>query len=928
MRARGQLVVWVVALSCAAVRAWAFPEPPVALSAGNVERIAAAAPGVPADLGLGLDLELVDYIDCTNPADPHPMMDQGTSSITTGPAGRYRVTAQGRNSFFAYRWRAAAQDVPHVLVVEYPDDAKREICFLTHESQLTGNYNDEWSLETGVYTGNPLPVTGKMNYHTLFFWPQDRWPVIIVGNWSRQGAPAAASRIWVFRVKGDHLPAMEVTDADQAHPRLIGDLYNWSLVPVHNIFGRTSRAAAFQHIVEYYQYLGCNVVSWPVVSNNSWGFRCRVEAWGGGDESDELEGILSACDEKGMYFIPTFEIGRDFRIAGKRYADDPQAFRQGLFDGFDAFLRRYGHHRSLAGIAFGTPDFGPPYGEATIDLLRETGSLEEFTRFIHARKPDLKIMTFIGARDLHEQYFEDMWGVLSRWEQSDLPWDRHLADETLGLWKQWGRDPAEFTAIDGLTVVYQYQPDDHGIYDSYLQQPRAMVYYDLDRSPAKSANIDTRAVMLWNTFYESWLGLHEQVNFWYRKLWVAPDFNASQPYANASWSRAMEHRDRNLILSGAWNRKAGGHENTLRQFAKAFRELPPPEMKDVPVSGGDAVKVRQAVWQGKTYVSLLSVSPVEEQLDLSIVDWSTTRISLAPFAMQTLVFEGEPKLSFQMQTSRAYHDYVQQRLQDFTRLTREVRALDAEAAGKQYEAHAARAGGLLSEGKVHAADLALGYGIPAELALRKRLLQPDVYVAGRVVTAPQPSDSLDAWDKKALDINADDGSFLGTHLYFPNSWTGPEDLSARVRMGHDGRKLYVGVKVADSVLHDGDGLTLWFSRANYRNWRENEQAVETLSLNVPAPVDGQPARGEEEGLTWSVTPCDGGYLLFAAIALSRLGIEPGGATGFLIRLSDHDGTPNIYRANWAIDSLMLIPHAETFVNWSDPRTCLELRLGK
>ena len=286
-----------------------------------------------------------------------------------------------------------------------------------------------------------------MQYHTMFFWPQDKWPAIIVGNWIRQGAPAAASRIWVYRVKGDHLPALAVKDPDPAHPRMIGDLYNWSLVPVDCIFGMSNRDTAFQHIVEYYQYLGCNLVSWPAVSNNSWGFKCRVDAWGGSDPKDELEHILSACDAKGMYFLPTFEIDRGFRINGKQFADDPQAFRQGLLAGFDEFLRRYGHHPSLYGVAFGTPDFGAEYGEATLDLIRESGSLAEFTQFLQARKPGLKVITFVGARDLHEQFFDDAWGVLNRWEKSALPWDRHLTNETLSLWKQWHRDPAELNAV-------------------------------------------------------------------------------------------------------------------------------------------------------------------------------------------------------------------------------------------------------------------------------------------------------------------------------------------------------------------------------------------------------------------------------------------------------------------------------------------------
>jgi len=904
----------------------AYQEIPVEISDAEVKGIIADAPKVPVSLGLALTLELVDYIDCTNPKDLHPMMDQGTSSITSGPAGKYRVTAQGRNSFFSYRWKSASQDVPHILVIEYPDDAKREIGFLTHESQMSGEANADWSLETGVYTGNPLPASGKMQYHTMFFWPQDKWPVIIVGNWNRQGAPAAASRIWIYRVSGDHLPPMKVKDADPANPRLIGDLYNWSLVPVHNIFGRTSRAEAFKHIVEYYQYLGSNLVSWPVVSNNSWGFKCKVDAWGGGDKDDELEGILSGCDAKGMNFLATFEIGRDFRIGGKKLNDDQAAFRKGLFDGFDEFIKRYGHHKSLNGIAFGSPDFGPEYGDATIDIIRETGGLEEFTKFIHARKADLKIMTFIGARDLHMEYFSDAWGVLNRWEKSEKQWNQHLADEVLGLWKKWGRDPAELAAVEGLTVVYQYQPDDHGIYNSYTQQPRSMIYYDLDNSAPKSANINTRAVMLWNTFYETWLGFYPDVNFWYKKLWVAPDFNASEPYAGAAWARAMEHRDRNVIISGAWNRKAGGHEATFRNFAKSFRELPAAEMEDVKTAGGDAIKVRKAFLQGSTYVSLLNVTPFEEQVELSVGS-ENRKISLAPFAMQTVVSKGETKVSCRMKVSDGYQKYVQNRLKEFRSMVSELKGIDNEAAGKQYENHAENVRRLLKENGIHAADLALGFGLPAELELRKRVLHPEVFVAGRTSVVPKPGDKLDSWPKTALNINADNGSYLGTHLYFPNTWSGPADLSARIRICHDGQKLYVGVKVNDSVLQEKDNLTLWLSRDNYRNWRQNSQKVELLNLGISAPLDGKTTQGKSENYSWTATPEEGGYYFYAVIDLKQLKVSPGESLGFLFRVGDHDNTPNIYKASWGMDATMLIPHSENFTNWSDARNCLELKLS-
>ena len=66
-------------------------EPPVDVPDGRIEALVAAAPALPVDLGLDLRLRLVDYIDATNPDTPHPMMDQGTSSVVDGPAGRYQI---------------------------------------------------------------------------------------------------------------------------------------------------------------------------------------------------------------------------------------------------------------------------------------------------------------------------------------------------------------------------------------------------------------------------------------------------------------------------------------------------------------------------------------------------------------------------------------------------------------------------------------------------------------------------------------------------------------------------------------------------------------------------------------------------------------------------------------------------------------------
>jgi len=932
MRTRIALPLMMIALLT--VAASAVPEVPVEVTDAQIAEIVAAAPPVPVDLGLGLDLTLVDYIDCTNDDDPHPLLDQGTSSVTDGPAGRYRVTSQGRHQFFAYRWRAAAKDKPHVLVIEYPDDAQRSICFFTHESPLSGGANQDWSLETGVYTGNPLPLTNEMQYHTMFFWPTDQWPAVIVANWIRYGAPAAASRIWVFRVEGDRLPPLEVDDPDPTDPRIVGDLYNWALVPVRGTFGLTDQASTFDHIAEYYAYLGCNVVSWPVVSNNGWGFRCLIPAWDGGDKpkQDWLAPILEACQRHDIKFIGTFEMGRGFTIDGQRPTEENRtAYREGLLEGFRQFIERYGDSPALEGIAFGTPDFGPSYGSATVDIINECfdGGMAEFTTFIHAHKPDLKIYTFVGAQDLHKQYFSDFPGVMRRWEQSQTPWDQHLADEVLALWKQWHRDPADLAEVPGLTTVYQYQPDDHAIYDSYAQQGRAMGYYDVDTSAPKADNIDTRAVMLWNTFFEGWFGLHPETNFWYRKLWVAPDFNASEPYASAPWARAMEHRDRNVIIAGAWNRKAGGHEATYRRFAGAYRSLPPVEMTDVPADGGGSVLVRRGVYKDRTYVSVLNTTPVVQAAAVT-VDGRTEMLALAPYEMAALSADGDVPVEAEATASLEYVRWLKQRLGEFEQRLARVKLLEPAAAGEAFEAHARRARRLLEDGAYRQADLALGFGLTEELKLRQRVLKP---TAARVakVDAGSIGPNLDAWPDEAMDVRADDGRFLATHLYFRNSWTGPEDLSARIRIAHDGTRLYFGLTVRDETLIDKDGLTIFLSPANYRTWLvdEGETANYELPYMISLPV-GDEAVATTTGrhdFAAEARRVDGGYVVVASLDITGLEIADN-RLGCSIHVADHDNQEGVAGHSWAKDAIMIIPHTPVFTYWSDARTCGELVLGE
>ena len=910
------LPVLVMVLTAAA--ALGAGEKPQSLSPEKLAEIVKGAPKLPVDLELGLTLRLTDFMDCTKADDPHDFLDQSTSKVAEGPAGKYRVTAAHRHAFFAYRFRGAGKDKPTLVVIEYPDDAVRNIYFGTHESVLTGQANMDWSLETGVYTGDPLPLTNRMQYHTFFLWPQDEWPCVIVANWMRYGSNGAASRIWVYAIEGK-LPKLDVSPPAPANSRVLGHYNSFSGYLSSRLYFGSGSPQAVEHMLDYFDYVGVNEISGSVVANNSWGFWCKIPSWDGGDKGTHLDEVLQAMDARGGWrYVAGFSLGAGFKAGGKALGSmGTDELKTALFKGFDEFLDRYGKFKSLKGVALGAQ-----YGLDTFDFLKSKGVEKDVVAHLKSKRPDLDVIAYLGGKALHEPYFSggatgNTWNVVSHWEKSGKPWPEFLGEQALLQWQAWKHDPAEMRKIPGLTILEQYQPDDHRIFDLYAQEPRALLYYDLDRSQRRSDLVATAYANLWNTHYEGWFGLLPGYNFWYRKLWVAPDFNAPPPCSLASFTRAVGHRDRLSIVAGSWNVKYFGWEARMRTFAKAFRALPPEPMKDVPTGPADTVRVRWLEYQGKRYVSLASLIPFASE---ATVDGRA--VKLPPYELVALVDDGKAAPVVQASPCAEYRNWVEKRIANFEKSCAEVKALDAEAVSEAYENAAKDARKLLQDGKLLAADLALGVGLARELELRRDILSPPAVKAPKIAAAPPLNGDLNAWPKEAADLRAESGEYLAGHLYFPNSWQGPKDLSARVRLGHDGEKLYIGVAVADDVLEAGDSCSFRLSEKSYRAWREEEQKPDKPGWNVELPVGKDRTTGTGAGgFRYTCQRTATGYVLEASASLAELGLKPGGSMGFLLFLEDTDGTKNLYKAGWARKQALLFPHRPTFAYWSDARTC-------
>jgi hypothetical protein len=429
------------------------------------------------------------------------------------------------------------------------------------------------------------------------------------------------------------------------------------------------------------------------------------------------------------------------------------------------------------------------------------------------------------------------------------------------------------------------------------------------------AGLDHAAIFA--SFTEGWIGLLADLNFWYSKKWTAPDMNPPDNLSLASLAEVIGHRDRLGISLGAWTVKSYGYERHLRRFARAFRSLPPVVMEEVPAP--DTVSVRWAAHGGKRYVSIVSLIPFASEVGVD-----GRQIRLLPYDLVTITDEAQQRPEVTGAAPEAYRQFVLERIGRYRQLYDEVSRLEAAAAPGVYLQPAGQAQTLVAQGQLHAADLALGWGVESELALRRDILAPTEIAAPRIA-APSFAGTLDDWPQAASDIRAESGEYIPGHLYFPNSWTGPDDLSMRIRLGHDGEQLYVGVAVRDSVADEGDGLSLRLSPANYLDFRSASTRWEIdWRVNRPATPNVSAKAGD---FPYVARETPDGYVVEGSAPLSALNLEPGAAIGFQVALSDKDQAANLAGHSWAVKQAMLYPHEPKFAFWSDARNLGRLVLA-
>ena len=112
-------------------------------------------------------------------------------------------------SCFSYRVKVPAAQVPYLLEVDYPDDARRSVC-IRHDWVKEGTklyLKGNAGYQTKSYeTGGFFPISGEMRRQGQIIWPLSTEGYVTVINQSA-GTRAAAARIRISRFKDDLPPA-------------------------------------------------------------------------------------------------------------------------------------------------------------------------------------------------------------------------------------------------------------------------------------------------------------------------------------------------------------------------------------------------------------------------------------------------------------------------------------------------------------------------------------------------------------------------------------------------------------------------------------------------------------------------------------------------------------------------------------------------
>ncbi len=184
----------------------------------------------------GMDLKKIWSVNCADTPKPGEFITWAyrnkkiKSVVKKSPLGKYRTFPKGsRYCAFGYKFKVKNLYVPHLVEIEWPDNAPRAFLSQIYEgtTMIPRVYPVPRGLmgtgyqrgDTGFFSceQHPRPAnTMRKSYY--IYWPNEEDACVFIYSPERDKAPAAASKITVYEITND-LPALNIPNATD---RMIG----------------------------------------------------------------------------------------------------------------------------------------------------------------------------------------------------------------------------------------------------------------------------------------------------------------------------------------------------------------------------------------------------------------------------------------------------------------------------------------------------------------------------------------------------------------------------------------------------------------------------------------------------------------------------------------------------------------------------------
>lgn len=253
--------------------------------------------------GEALDLRLVETLTLDTLPDAERFVSTGGHTFGALGGVRYLEAGTNKNDRFAVRFRLPDAGPLYCFEWDFPDDKRRTADIIVQPSAgVRGNYE----LQVGYMTGDEYPCQQRTLTARCLYWAPTQ-DVAVVFMTAREGAPAAVSRIRLYKVEGG-LPAAKILAPEPVDGwrRTVGLYYEDPAIN-YNFAADGGAMPGFETLIErtaaYMKYTGQDLFCYPGVWYHG---RIGEDYNPRGHAENFLKAWYVKFDAEGLGVMPTF----------------------------------------------------------------------------------------------------------------------------------------------------------------------------------------------------------------------------------------------------------------------------------------------------------------------------------------------------------------------------------------------------------------------------------------------------------------------------------------------------------------------------------------------------------------------------------------------------------------------------------------------